>query len=368
MGKKFDVAVIGGGPAGCSTALRLARLGFRCLVVEKSDYSNVRVGETLPPAIRKLLVDLGVWDRFLAAGYAPAFAIRSTWGSRQVRERDAIFDAYGAGWHIDRGHFDRMFAELVETDGVRTLRGARVDSFTAVNDGFWRLEIDWSGRPHGACARVLVDASGRRSAIARRLGAKRITMDRLIGCVAFFRPTSPEIVKPQVMLVEAARDGWWYSAPLPDERVVVVYMTDADLFAKLEGPLMSRLAELIGRAPLTAERLEHFDLDHGPSVSAANSSRLDRVWGDNWIAVGDSTMAFDPLSSQGVYRAVKSGLRAAEAIAGFCSKDTEALAAYAAELSSEFDQYMLQRRHHYSMETRWATKDFWRRRHAPGST
>ena len=47
MDTRFDVAVIGGGPAGCSTALALTRLGYRCLVVEKSDYSNVRVGETV---------------------------------------------------------------------------------------------------------------------------------------------------------------------------------------------------------------------------------------------------------------------------------------------------------------------------------
>jgi flavin-dependent dehydrogenase len=90
------------------------------------------------------------------------------------------------------------------------------------------------------------------------------------------------------------------------------------------------------------------------------------VWGENWIAVGDSAMAFDPLSAQGVYRAMISGLGAAHAIAGFFSNETEVLAAYAADLSTEFDRYMLQRLHYYSMETRWATKDFWRRRHARG--
>jgi flavin-dependent dehydrogenase len=193
-------------------------------------------------------------------------------------------------------------------------------------------------------------------------------MDRLIGCVGFFRASSREIIEPKAMLVESATDGWWYSAPLPNEQLVVVYMTDADLFSRLRGSLKSRLMELVSGAPRTAERLGQFDLDIGPSVFTANSSRLDRVWGENWIAVGDSAMAFDPLSAQGIYRAMKSGLGAAHAIAGFFSNETEVLAAYAADLSTEFHRYMLQRLHYYSMETRWATNEFWRRRHVPSVT
>ncbi|SRR6266446_1497846 len=363
MEKDFDVVVIGGGPAGCSTAVGLARIGYRCMVLEKADYSNTRIGETLPPSIRKLLVDLGAWERFLAAGYRPACTIQSAWGSDQIRERDAIFDPYGSGWHVDRGHFDRTLAELANATGARSVQGARVESIEVRKQGGWWLQIDWLGQPLTACAQVLVDASGRRSVVARRLGAKRIATDRLIGCVGFFSRAKPEIKQPEAMLVESAPDGWWYSAPLSDERLVVAYMTDADLLAKLHGPLMLRLIELIGGAPRTAERLWPFDLDIAPRAFAANSSRLDRVWGKNWIAVGDSAMAFDPLSAQGVYRAMKSGLRAAQAIGGFFSNGTEMLAAYASELSTEFDRYMLQRMHYYSTETRWAGKDFWRRRH-----
>lgn len=354
--------MIGGGPAGCSAALELARTGYRCLIVEKSNYSNVRIGETLPSSISKLLVDLGAWQRFLAAGYRPAFALRSAWGRDQVSERDAIFDPYGAGWHVDRGHFDRTLAELAKAAGTQSMQGARVASIAVTKERGWRLEIDVLGRPLTAYARVLIDASGRQSVFSRRLGAKRITMDRLIGCVGFFRRSNPEIVEPEVMLVESVPSGWWYSAPLPAERLVVAYMTDADLFSRFDGPLASRLIGLISGAPRTAERLGQFDLSIAPSVFAAHTSRLDRVWGENWIAVGDSAMAFDPLSAQGIYRAMKSGLEAARAIAGFFSNETEALAAYAANLSAEFDRYMLQRLHYYSLETRWVTKDFWRRR------
>jgi flavin-dependent dehydrogenase len=363
MKKVFDVVVIGGGPAGCSTALELVRIGYRCMLVEQSKYSNVRIGETLPSSIRKVLVDLGAWEPFRAAGYRPAFVVQSAWGHDQIGERDAIFDPYGSGWHIDRCHFDRTLALLANAAGAQLMQGARVESIAVTCKGDWRLDINWSGQPFTAYAQVVVDASGHRSVLARRLGARRITIDKLIGCVEFFRRSRSEIITPEVMLVESASDGWWYSAPLSNDRLVVAYMTDADIFSRLHGPTKSRLLEVISGAPRTAERSKQFDLDIGPNVTLANSSRLDRIWGRNWIAVGDSAMAFDPLSGQGIYTAMKFGLEAAHAIGGFFSNKTELLAAYAADLSAEFDRYMLQRFSYYSLETRWAAKDFWRRRH-----
>ena len=362
MDTRFDVAVIGGGPAGCSTALALARLGYRCLVVEKSDYSSVRVGETFPAAIRRLLVDLGVWERFIASGYAPADAIHSIWGDRQTHKNDAMFDPYGPGWHVDRVHFDRMLATAAENARVQLLRTARVDSFAVMSHGSWRLKIECSKLPFVARAEFLVDASGRRCVVARRSGARRVALDRLIGVVAFFRPYVRETLIPPAMLVESVQDGWWYSAPLPDQRIVVAYMTDADLLQKSDGPLLIRFAALLSAAAQTATRLQSYTLDSEPTVSAANSSRLDQMWGDNWVAVGDAAMTVDPLSSQGVYKAMKSGSLAARAIARFSSGEPTALSDYGSDLCSEFDRYLPQLQYHYSLEQRWATRNFWRRR------
>ena len=138
----LDVAIIGGGPAGCSTALALARHGHRCLVVEKSAYADIRVGETLPPAVRRLLVDLGVWGRFVAAGFVQAHVICAVWGADHAHENAAIFDPYGAGWHVDRQRFDRLLAQAAVDAGVSLALGSRVTSSDADASGVWRLSID----------------------------------------------------------------------------------------------------------------------------------------------------------------------------------------------------------------------------------
>jgi len=78
--RKVDVALLGGGPAGCAAALALARHGFSIALIERSSYDNVRVGETLPPEVRVLLQSLGVWDQFVRHVPRASPGIRYVWG------------------------------------------------------------------------------------------------------------------------------------------------------------------------------------------------------------------------------------------------------------------------------------------------
>jgi len=45
----IDVAIVGGGVAGATTAMVLARHGLSTVVIERSSYDHLRIGETLPP-------------------------------------------------------------------------------------------------------------------------------------------------------------------------------------------------------------------------------------------------------------------------------------------------------------------------------
>ncbi len=136
-----DVAVIGGGPAGCATALTLARLGRSVLVVEQTDYAKARPGEILPPAVRNLLIKLGVWEKFIAGNHLPSAGMQSVWGRNEVHENHFIFNPHGTGWHLDRGRFDVMLADATQDVGCEVLRESKVISILASNSGDWRIEI-----------------------------------------------------------------------------------------------------------------------------------------------------------------------------------------------------------------------------------
>src|SRR4030095_11414104 len=105
---RFDVVVIGGGPAGTAVALALVTQGVSVLVVERSNYQQLRFGETLPPEIQPTLSRLGLWHGFLQAHHLRSVGIRSIWGSTEPYDQSFIFNPYNDGWHVDRRAFDEF--------------------------------------------------------------------------------------------------------------------------------------------------------------------------------------------------------------------------------------------------------------------
>jgi flavin-dependent dehydrogenase len=364
----FDVAVVGGGPGGTATAIALARAGARVVLFERSEYAAVRYGETLPPRARLPLIRLGVWDAFLRQEHAPSPAIASAWGEDVLYESHFICNPYGHGWHIDRRRLDEGLAVAAAEAGACVMRGARAISCRPGAPLSWRVEFISDGVHRSLQADFFVDATGRASALARARRVKRLSYDRLVGIVSTFSEPCSAQDQDGRTLVEAVEGGWWYSARLPDSRLVVAYMTDADLMRKAKGQLATYYERLLEDAPHTRTRMngrmECIEL----VVMPANSSRLERATGANWLAVGDAAMAQDPLSSQGIYRALESGIEAAEAIGADATEKADAIQRYELRLRRVFDAYLRRRTTYYRRETRWRQSAFWTRRRSAAGT
>ena len=98
----FDVAVVGGGPAGAATCLRLAGSGLRVGLFERSHFQAPRVGVVLAPAVDELLQRLGVGADVEHAGFLRCHGVCSIWGSHRVGFRDFMFAPHGWGWQVER--------------------------------------------------------------------------------------------------------------------------------------------------------------------------------------------------------------------------------------------------------------------------
>jgi flavin-dependent dehydrogenase len=368
-----DVVILGGGPAGAAAAITLARAGRSVVVIEKSQYEQARIGETLPPTARVSLTKLGVWESFLAAGHLPSPGVQSVWGEDEVYEQHFIFHPYGHGWHLDRQRFDAMLAHAARQAGARLWCGAQLGSCLPLAAPGWQVEFissfPDSGRSRRLRARFVIDATGRAAVMARQQGAKRINTDRLVGLAGVLVPRAREGAGPENAcdawtLVEACAEGWWYSALLPGAQVMAVYLTDADLLTCQRGSWRAFWQGQIQQTTHTQARLSAFDLQAGPRVVAAHSSRLDSVSGDGWLAVGDAAMAFDPLSSQGLTHALASGIRAGEALNGCLAGEVAAMDEYDRKANEVVRAYSQLRGVYYGREQRWPQSVFWRRRHA----
>jgi flavin-dependent dehydrogenase len=360
--ESFDAVIVGGGPAGIAAALGLTDRGASALIVERSHYSDVRIGETFPPTIRPLLGRLGLWENFTRAGYVPSVGIRSFWGSPDPHEQSFIFSPYGTGWHVDRRAFDASLAKIASDRGVQLSVESRVLVGEPHEDKGWRLQVASRDSTFEVFARFVVDATGRASTLARRLGATRIPYDQMICIFGFFKKATTDASSGPFTLIEGADNGWWYSVPLPDESLLVTYMTDADLYASVNTRDVSYWKAQLERAPNTLERTAGFTLVGEPRVTSASSSRLVPVWGKDWIAIGDAAAAYDPLSGDGVCRALFTGTAAAGAILAEQSGDKSALLRYGEKLEEEFEEFLRTREKYYGREQRWPDSPFWTRR------
>jgi flavin-dependent dehydrogenase len=169
-------------------------------------------------------------------------------------------------------------------------------------------------------------------------------------------------------LVEATPDGWWYSALLADGRLALAFLGDGDL---LDHPCArgdpAAWRRRLARTTATRERVEAHGYDGGSPlhVMPAESSRLDAIAGDGWLALGDAAAAYDPLSSHGVASAMGSGFYGGHAIADLLAGRDEAGLAYLDLMQRAYGTYLDLQREHYLRERRWPDAPFWQRRHAP---
>jgi 2-polyprenyl-6-methoxyphenol hydroxylase-like FAD-dependent oxidoreductase len=79
--------------------------------------------------------------------------------------------------------------------------------------------------------------------------------------------------------------------------------------------------------------------------------------------VGDAASCYDPICSQGIYKALQDGLQAADAIADSLSTgDPSGLKRFAASVKARFAEYRANRDYLYGQERRWPLEPFWKRR------
>ena len=364
--ESYDVVILGGGPAGAATALSLRSHApdLSVALIEQSNYQTIRIGETLPPSVQPLLERIGVWQTFLAEDHLPAYGTCAAWGSDALHENEFFFQPAQRGWHLDRRRFDAMLAHEAANRGVVFYRdwkfldshldGSKKFRLTIAGNGGQRKLID---------AAFVVDATGRLAAFAAHQGVQKSFEDRLLAVFMFFQFDPADEFTETYTLVEACEQGWWYSALLPDGKLAVGFMSDSDIIKSRRLISFRVWLDLLETTRHTRKRVTNAQPVGAPVTYPASSRRLAQTAGNGWLAVGDAATTFDPLSSAGIMKGLRSGVLASYAIGDFFKGNTSGLEKYEALLRREFETYLATRADYYGREKRWTNSVFWQRRH-----
>jgi len=360
-GEGYDIAIVGGGPAGAAAALsfRQLRPDLCVALVEASQYDAPRAGETLSPGCQEILHGLGCWDSFQSERFTESHGTRALWGGPQPYDNEFLFSLRGNGWQVDRARFDALLCNCARNAGVEILSNTRLCGVERDDRGF-RLRLRHIGAGseafHTIQARFAIDASGRQASFAARCGARALVDDRLIGVCGLLQAAGSDAVT----LVEAQPDGWWYSSLLPGSRVAVAWMSDADLVRQQGLCDPERWMAHLNRSEWTHQRSGGALLSP-LRVWTAHSQRLSQVHGEGWVAAGDAATTYDPLSSLGILKALRAGK-----IASFVALDAlegrNSAPRYEKFIAAEYASYCETKRWFYSQEQRWPSSPFWQRR------
>ena len=363
---RVEVAVVGAGPAGATAALNLAPVRD-VVVLDARETAAARIGEALVPAARRLLADMGLLDAFLGEGHGIWHANRATWGSAVPFETDFLRDPDGPGWHLDRARFDAWLRSVAVARGALLVAPAKIKAIEPEAAG-WCVHAETQRGPIEIRADLLIDAAGRSSPVARRLGAKRRVADRL-SCGWVHGRADGSAHGAGLTYVEAEEGGWWYSAPIPGRTRVLAFFTDADLPQARAAADVAALVARARRVPGLSALVEGcgFRPTSAHGYLPAHGSCLEPCAGKAWLAVGDAAVSVDPLSSQGLLNALFTGLAAAEAADRHLRGADDALLGYMAAIGGVARAYRRQLAAAYLGEARWPDAPFWKwRQHRSG--
>lgn len=357
---RYDVIIAGAGPAGCAAALTLCRAGWSVALVDTPADTRFKIGESLPGAALRLLRALGIphlGDLLPAAAYAPCYANVSAWGQEQWVYTDAILNPEGGGWHLDRVQFETALRQRV-LDAGATFIDAQVTNIEAVKNSP-RFQVLIASKRSGDAVKQLesdrlIDATGRRFFIGRKLGGQRIQTNRQVAVSGWF--SAAQEPPDHTTKIKSVAEGWWYSSRLPNNVRVVSFHG-----------LPAAVAPLVHRADLFTEyfnQIGMLPIPLAPSqllaplrTADAGVSRAVCAGGPGWLAVGDAAFASDPLSSQGMFFALYSGLRAAEIMLKHSPIDC--LTAYQRCIDRVFEASQRQRQYFYKTELRFFHNPYW---------
>ena len=331
MKKRYDVVVIGGGPAGGSAAATVAEAGFETLLIEREAMPRFHVGESLMPEVYWPLQRLGLTERVKRAGWQAKKSVQFV--THNGRESEPFFFSQhddrecSTTWQVERSEFDKMVFDRAAELGADCFDRTRLMDVIFDESGKATAVVvrDSSGVEHTIEAKVVMDGSGQQSFIANKLGLKEINPDLKKAAIwTYFRGAvrgEGDNEGATIILQTKTKNSWFWFIPLSRGITSIGCVGDNEYMLKGRGKPEQVFDEELTRCPGLAHRLENATRLGEIKATKEFSYMSKQSSGDGWVLVGDAFGFIDPVYSSGVYFALEMGIRAGDAVVEGLRKD-----------------------------------------------
>jgi flavin-dependent dehydrogenase len=330
--KVYDVAIMGGGPAGATLAARLAReTNLSVAIFEAEFFPRDHIGETFVHTVVPSLQESDVLAKVLASecyvkkgGGFYSWDPKRPWATyfeHGLHERDGYLR-----WaiHCNRPEFDHILLNHARDCGAEVYEGTPVNGVSRQDD-ITTLDLGINGE---AKCKIFVNSSGRTSSTTITGERQFLSKYRNIaiwnhvvgGLPAQTLPGSWNIFREMNLSPVgslAFEDGWFWYIPVPKviqgKRVVthsLGVVTDpsalSDPKKRFNDPKI--FMETARRVPLLGDLIQNAQLVSDKFLTAPNYSRISgRMcdWDKREIRIGDAAYFVDPLFSSGVHFALQ---------------------------------------------------------------
>ena len=325
-----DIAVIGGGPGGATLAALATMQGHRVTVLEREKFPRYQIGESLLPATVHGVCKLtGVFDKIEKAGFLRKRGGTFRWGSQpepwtfafSLSSRAASRTSYA--YQVERSVFDKILLDHARHMGADVREGCAATDVISEDDRVCGVVYTSdTGEVRKLRARYVVDASGNKSNIYRRIGLNRKYSDffRNLALFGYFEG-GKRLPEPNSgnILCEAFSEGWLWYIPLRENLTSVGAVVTREIADAIQGDPENALLSFIGFCPIVSDYLaaasrvragQYAEIRVRKDYSYRNSN----FWRPGAVLVGDAACFVDPVFSSGVHLATYGALLAARSI------------------------------------------------------
>jgi flavin-dependent dehydrogenase len=339
MTPDYDIAIIGGGPAGSTAAAYLAKAGLKVAVFEGEMFPRPHVGESLVPATTPVLLETGAMPKVEEAGFPKKFG--AAWTSAESRavphngfsglthdfraaeilfsERDQAGVDRDYTFHVDRGKFDLILLKHAEELGADVYQKARVLDVDFDDPEAVALRVRFGPRETEFTAKMVVDASGRNTFLGRKLKVK--TPDPVFNQYAIHTwfegldrkalAVNPDQCDYIFIHFMPIKDTWVWQIPITDTVTSVGVVTQKKRFTEAGPDREKFFWDVVGTRPDLEESLRKAERVQPFRQEGDYSYSMTEICGDRFVMIGDAARFVDPIFSSGVSVALNSARIAA---------------------------------------------------------